>query len=88
MALSKTVHLKDQFDEDRTFENAYHRVSRIEGGKDEMVCYVQILKNADATRALTESTYAFSPSLDGENFITQAYEHLKTLSEFAGAVDC
>jgi hypothetical protein len=30
----------------------------------------------------------FIPSLDESNFIRQAYQHLKTLPEFAGAVDC
>lgn len=33
-------------------------------------------------------TYSFNPNMDGANFIKQAYEHLKTLSEFSGAVDC
>jgi hypothetical protein len=28
------------------------------------------------------------PSLDGDNSIRQAYLHLKTLPEFANAVDC
>jgi hypothetical protein len=30
----------------------------------------------------------FFPSLEGNNFIAQAYEHLKTLPEFEGAEDC
>jgi hypothetical protein len=37
---------------------------------------------------LEPKTYRFAPSLDGKNFITQAYEHLKTLPEFAGATNC
>ena len=32
--------------------------------------------------------YTFTPSLEGSNFIAQAYEHLKTLPEFSGATDC
>ena len=31
---------------------------------------------------------SFVPVLDGDNFIRQAYFHLKTLPEFAGATDC
>lgn len=31
--------------------------------------------------------YTFAPDLYGPNFIKQAYEHLKTLPEFAGAAD-
>ena len=32
--------------------------------------------------------YSFTPNLDGQNFIAQAYNHLKTLPEFSGATDC
>jgi hypothetical protein len=35
-----------------------------------------------------EKHYLFTPDMDGKNFIAQAYEHLKTLPEFAGAADC
>lgn len=33
------------------------------------------------------ASYSFVPNLDGPNFIKQAYGHLKTLPEFAGAAD-
>lgn len=32
--------------------------------------------------------FVCSYNIDGENPIKQAYEHLKTLSNFAGAVNC
>jgi hypothetical protein len=32
--------------------------------------------------------YNFAPNLEGGNFIKQTYEYLKTLPEFAGAIDC
>lgn len=32
--------------------------------------------------------YQFPVSLDGSNFIAQAYDHLKTLPEFVDAQDC
>ena len=35
-----------------------------------------------------EQDYSFKPTLDGDNFIQQAYNHLKTLPEFAGSTDC
>ena len=35
-----------------------------------------------------EKTYDFAPSMDGGNFIKQAYLHLKTLPEFSNATDC
>ena len=37
---------------------------------------------------LQTESYTFAPKLDGENFIKQAYEHLKTLEEFKDAIDC
>ena len=35
-----------------------------------------------------ERVYTFNVVLDGDNFIKQAYLHLKTLPEFADATDC
>jgi hypothetical protein len=32
--------------------------------------------------------YGFAHTLEGDNAIRQAYDHLKTLPEFAGATDC
>ena len=37
---------------------------------------------------VTSKRFEFMPNLEGENFIKQAYMHLKSLDEFAGAVDC
>ncbi|KKO91741.1 hypothetical protein AAW12_08750 [Sphingobacterium sp. Ag1] len=34
------------------------------------------------------SNYSFSPDLQGQNFIEQGYEYLKTLPEFEGCEDC
>jgi hypothetical protein len=65
-----------------------------------MDCYVKVLTvNASKEKATTDvgfifeksqkvRTYSFVPVMNGGNFIAQAYEHLKTLPEFAGAVDC
>lgn len=39
-------------------------------------------------KATYRKRYAFTPRLDDANFIKQAYEHLKTLDEFAGCEDC
>jgi hypothetical protein len=37
---------------------------------------------------LMRKDFSFVPSMDGGNFIAQAYNHIKTLPEFAGATDC
>jgi hypothetical protein len=88
MALKQTITLVDQFDENVTFANAYLRVDRLEGGKNEMTVYLSFYKTPESTRILTSKNYKFQPDLGGANFLAQAYGHLKTLPEFAGAVDC
>jgi len=50
---------------------------------------IQVFTYKEANELLIESkSFSFTPNLDGENFIKQGYEHLKTLPEFAGAIDC
>lgn len=82
MALKKTVTFKGI-----TVQDAYIKVWRFEGEKTKMrfgVCY-----QADANSQPFDSVTVECPySLDGENPIKQAYEHIKTLPEFAGAQDC
>lgn len=88
MALKQTITLVDQFDESVTFTDAYLRIDRLEGGKNEMTAYLSFYKTSESKRHLVSKTYNFQPDLGGANFLAQAYGHLKTLSEFAGAVDC
>lgn len=38
-----------------------------------------------AGNTVKKFNYCFVPNMDGGNFIAQAYAHLKTLPEFAGA---
>ena len=65
-------------------ETTYIKVEKISGDKS--------LLNADVSwtgeSVRGRRNYAFTPNLDGANFLIQAYEHLKTLPEFSGATDC
>jgi len=74
LAEKKTVALKD----------AYIKVHRVEGSKDELLATVLI---TSGTKKIA-NVYSFVPSMSDANFIKQAYAHLKTLPEFEGAVDC
>jgi hypothetical protein len=65
--------------------DAYCRVEEVSGSKNLVTCVVSI--NADAG-SMMKVKHQFEPSMDGGNFIQQAYNYLKTLPEFAGAVDC
>lgn len=37
---------------------------------------------------INNTTYCFQPELEGDNFIKQGYDYLKTLHEFDGCIDC
>lgn len=70
-----------------SFNSAYVRVINIAGTKSKIGCTAVILTKIDGLE-ISRNDYYFEPDLAGGNFIQQAYNHLKTLPEFAGAVDC
>ena len=86
MALQKEVTVADSFGEDRTFDNAYHKVTHISGNKGMMQIVVTTYTQADGFK-IKETSSGFEPDLDGNNFIAQAYEHVKTLTEFENGSD-
>lgn len=70
-----------------SFLGTYAKVTEFHGNKSSMTFVVSWSESA-GTPAIRQSTYGCSVNLDGENPIRQAYLHLKTLPEFADAVDC
>jgi hypothetical protein len=65
-------------------KDCYIKVEGVSASKEIASASVSLTKDAlSIARA-----YEFVPTMDGGNFIAQAYEHLKTLPEFADAVDC
>jgi hypothetical protein len=50
--------------------------------------FVVTWSEAPGTAMLRQDTYSCDLDIDGENPVRQAYLHLKTLPEFAGATDC
>jgi hypothetical protein len=90
MALRKSIFFTPNgYDSQASLTNAYVKVETISGGKQNLMVNVGFYndKTSPMTKAKT-NTYEFAPSMDGENFVKQAYEHLKTLPEFYGANDC
>jgi hypothetical protein len=87
MALSKNLFLVDNFGEEILLKDAYIKVDEIKGGKLGLIITVRSYKN-DRSIVLQRNEFSFVPNIDGANFIAQAYTHLKTLPEFAGAADC
>lgn len=87
MALSKTVQLQNNFGELSTFEDAYIRVDRIEIARTACNAVVNTYAKKDGV-ILSSQIFALSVDPSGVSHVKQAYEHLKTLPEFEGAVDC
>ena len=85
MALKKTITAKDNFGIEVTIPETYIKVESTLGNKNEQQIFVSFTKN---NSLLNSKQYLFTPNMDGDNFIKQAYLHLKTLPEFADAVDC
>lgn len=65
----------------------YIKVESVKGSKYKVEAIVSF---ADYSRnkSLFEKSFVFVPSMDGNNFIKQAYLYLKTLPEFCDATDC
>lgn len=87
MALKKQITLKSNFGDDVFFNNAYVKVGSLHGDKNSLRIDVNVHRT-EGGAVVDRHQFYFSPTLDGKNFIAQAYEHLKTLPEFAGAIDC
>ena len=85
MALQKNLTI-DVHGKSLVFENCYFRVSSVSGNKYNLIVKVDAIYSQK--EIISSQDYVFEPSMNGSNFIKQAYDHLKTLPEFVGATDC
>jgi hypothetical protein len=69
-------------------ENAYHRVEFAQLDKNKMTFRVRSYKDNSGLPHFSDTLFDCVYDLNGENPIKQAYQHLKTMPEFAGAIDC
>lgn len=69
--------------------NAYIKIIYLQGSKEKMHITVGFYSDVEASNLIYSKHYDFLPDVNdpSENFIKQAYEYLKTLPEFEGAVD-
>jgi hypothetical protein len=86
MALSQSISIQVA-SKSVEFAGAYARVSEFHGTKNAMSFVVQWAESQGGDM-LKQATYRCQLDLDGENPVRQAYLHLKSLPEFAGATDC
>ena len=82
MALQKTITFKGV-----TVGGAYIKIQSFNGNKELLKFDVSTHSQA-GEQVLTVSSFEIPYNIEGENPIKQAYAHLKTLPEFAGATDC
>jgi len=73
-------------------ENAYMRVGSVSGNKNhlDVALHTYANKNAAENGGSTIAVFrcGFKPEANGKTWDAQAYDHLKTLPEFADATDC
>jgi hypothetical protein len=85
MALKKTVITEQGFEA----VDAYHRVEGVRlNGKTSMSFQVRSYKDNSGVQAFADASYDAAYSINGLNPIAQAYAHIKTQPEFAGAINC
>jgi hypothetical protein len=75
----------DGFEGSLISPDAYWKIKKLIGGKNGMHIEIDCLVKDKLHK---QETFYFIPVLDGENFIKQAYKYLKSLPEFANAMDC
>jgi hypothetical protein len=84
MALSMTINTVYGVD----VTDAYHRVEGLSLPTKDTIRFHCRAYKATNKPFIAEVVYTIGYTLDGDNPIRQAYLHLKTLPEFANAVDC
>lgn len=86
MALIGNVSLENNFKELSSLDNAYIKVMYVRCDKQVGKANVCIFKSQGDSPLHTKD-YTFQVDLSGVNFISQAYNHLKTLPEFVRTTD-
>lgn len=88
MAILKSVKVKFENGIEFIVENAYLKIERVTATKNVATAEVHWFKSKAESKPIQIWQHGFVPNLDGDNFIKQAYLHIKTLDEYSDAVDC
>ncbi len=86
MAMKKSHEFKTDFGS-VTVPECYIKVSMVEVNKNEGMANVSFFDKPNG-KLLQTKIYPVPHDLNGSNALVQAYTHLKTMPEFAGATDC
>ena len=86
MAIQKTHKFDTEFGP-VTVAECYIKVSMVEVNKSNGMANVSFFDKPNG-KLLQTKIYPVPHDLNGSNALVQAYTHLKTMPEFAGATDC
>lgn len=87
MALSTTLTRTNNFGQETDLPDSYIKIVSAHVTKDEIQACINVFTKKEGKNLLTELC-VLPHDIDGPNPIKQAYLYLKTLPEFADAVDC
>ena len=85
MALQKTINL-NVHGVSVELSECYIRLESFRGNKNEITITAVFYTN-NREEVIKSDEYIFTPDLNGQNFIIQGYQYLKTLPKFSGATD-
>lgn len=87
MALLKNIE-KTIYGSRIVIDSAYIVINQLDWNKECTKILVFIFDSKDKENIIETKNYEFISALEGENFVKQAYEYLKTLEEFKDSKDC
>jgi hypothetical protein len=84
LSIDKTITVATK---DVVFDAAYIKVTTVQGDKNKVIASYEFRTESNGV-GFAWAASEFVPDMNGSNFISQAYLHLKTLPEFLNATDC
>lgn len=87
MAIKKNITLENNFGSTTVFNDCYIKCSSLFVTKDFIHASIAFMSEKDG-KTLKVEGFRLETDLNGVNFFTQTYNHLKSLPEYSGAVDC
>lgn len=84
MLLFKKYTATTKFGKDIILDDVYIKIKSINGNKESVELSVIFMFN---DKEIETKYFSFIPSLEGDNFIKQGYEYLKTQEEFKNVED-
>jgi len=88
MALKKTIVALDNFGVEVSLKDCYIKVSNVQFSKAGCKAFVTVYSADQSVQHFREEHDFVGDYAGDKNALEQAYQHIKQLSKFAGAMDC